>query len=404
MDKLTPHIIELMIYRQAPRWLSPLIRPLEGFRRRNGPMNLVSTVMQFLTPMITNRIASALGVNNTMAATAIGAIVPAILAAMVGKSATPSGAGALAAALGQQDPGLLGSFANMLGGSQQNAMISSGSSALSSLLGGSATSALAGAVGKFAGLEGAQSSNLIGMLGPVVMGTLAQTQKSSNLDAGGLATLLAGQKDNIAAAMPSGFAQLLGGSGLLDSIAGNMKPAAATPAAPKVEMPKVEMPKMPSMPPMPTSEGFNWMPWAAGAAGLLALFWAFSGSKPTPPVAVPATQATVPAVAGPAKEAMEKATKVITGLRDTLGGIKDGPTAQAAVPKLTEASTALDALGKLTSSLPAEGKSTVASLMAAALPQLTPLIAGVLKVPGAEALLKPALDGIVAKVTAMSKT
>ena len=87
-------------------------------------MNLVSTTLQMFTPMITSRIASALGVNNSMATMAISAIVPTLLAAFAGKAATPAGASALSSARGAQDPGLLGSLESMLGGSAQTNLAS----------------------------------------------------------------------------------------------------------------------------------------------------------------------------------------------------------------------------------------------------------------------------------------
>ena len=363
-------------------------------------MNIVSTVMQFLTPMITNKIASSLGINNSLATTAIGALIPAILAGLAGKAGTPAGASALADVLGKQDPGLLGSFAGMLGGAGQNALITNGTSALSGLLGGSSTNALAGAVAKFAGVDSGISSNLIGMLAPVVVGSLAQTQKSSGLDAGGLAKMLDGQKGNIAAALPAGFGDLLKGSGLLDSVAGQMRTAA--PSAPKVEMPK--------MPSMPDAPSFNWMPWAAGAAGLLALFWAFGGgnNKPAPlPAAVekaaaPAAPAAAPAAAS-ATQAMDEAKKIFGGLTGTLGNIKDAATAQAALPQLTASSTALDGFSKLAASFAPDTKTQIKALVAATMPQLSPMVDTVLKIPGAEAILKPVLDAIMSKMTGLSK-
>ena len=357
-------------------------------------MNLVSTIMQFVTPMITNRIASSLGINNALVSTAIGAILPAILAGLAGKVSTPTGASALSAALDNQDPGLLGSLTNMLGGAGQTAVVNNGASVLSSLLGGSATSALTGAVGKFAGLDGNQSSGLISMVAPVVMGHLAQQQKSGGLDAGGLANLLMGQKANIAAAMPAGFAQLLGGSGLLDSIADNLK--AAAPAAPKVEAPRA-----PSMA-QPQAPAFNWMPWAAAAAALLALFWIFGSSKPAPPAPAAVEKSAAPAVAG-APAALDQAKSLIAGLTSTLGNVKDAATAQAALPQLTTASAGLDTLTKLAGTLAPDAKSQIAALIATALPQLAPLMATVLKIPGAEALLKPVLDAIMTKMTGLSK-
>ena len=361
-------------------------------------MNIVSTAMTYLTPMIVNKIASSLGVNNALVNTAIGAILPTILAAFAGKAATPAGASALASTLSQQDPNLLSSFAGMLGGAGQNTLISKGSSALSGLLGGQATSALAGAVGKFAGVDSSASSNLIGMLAPLVMGSLAQTQKSSGLDAGGLAKLLDSQKGNIAAAIPPGFSDLLKGTGLLDSVSGAMKTATAAPAAPKMGMPR--------MPPMPDAPAFNWMPWAAGAAALLGAFYIFNGMKPAPVAVAPVpAQVAVPAPAAAANtvDAIDQAKKLIGGLTSTFGGIKDEATAKAALPQLTSSSSALDALSKLTDGLAPDAKTTVINMITSAVPQLKPLIDAALKIPGADAVLKPVCEAILAKMTGFGK-
>jgi len=356
-------------------------------------MNLVTTIASFITPMIANRIAGALGVSPGLVTTAIGAIIPTLLAGMAGKASTPAGAGALFDVLGKQDPGLLGSFADTIGGAGQKALIDSGSSMLGSLLGGSATGALASAVGKFAGASPEQATGLIGMLAPVVLGGLGQQAKSSGLDSGGLAKLLDGQKSNIAAAMPAGFSDLLAGSGLLDSVKANL--------APPPQMAPRPMP-MPSAPARP-EPGFNWMPWALGAAALLALFYIFGGGAPkvTPPAVEKA--AAPSASANAAAEASEKARQIFSGLTGTLSAVKDEATAKAALPKLTDSVTAIDALSKLQGTLGGDAKATLAKLVAGSLPQLTPLIATVLKIPGAEAVLKPVLDQVVAKLTAMSK-
>src|SRR5262249_21111296 len=100
-----------------------------------------------------------------------------------------------------------------------------GSQILSSLLGSRDQTALAGAVGKYAGVG--TKREWIGMLAPIVMGTIGQQQGTRSLDAGGIASLLSSQKDNIAAALPAGFANLLGGTGLLDSLGGAARTATA---------------------------------------------------------------------------------------------------------------------------------------------------------------------------------
>ena len=108
----------------------------------------------------------------------------------------------------------------MIGGSGQKALIDTGVSTLTSLLGGKTTSALTNAVGQYAGIGEGGSKSLMGVLGPVVMGVLGQQQRASGLDATGLANLLASQKDNIARALPAGFASYLSGTGILDRITG----------------------------------------------------------------------------------------------------------------------------------------------------------------------------------------
>ncbi len=169
-------------------------------------MNLVSLIMKFLTPDMIGKIATALGLDQVRwSRRASAPPFPAILAGLAGAAGKPGGADMLSNAIGKQDSGLLGSLAGMLGGGGQTDLVSNGGNVLGSLLGGnSAVGGLAGAVGKFSGL-GNGAGSLLGLLAPVVLGTLGQQQKASGLDAGGLAKLLGGQKDNIAAAMPPGL-------------------------------------------------------------------------------------------------------------------------------------------------------------------------------------------------------
>ena len=55
-------------------------------------VNLVSLIMQFLTPDMIGRIASALGLDRTNTQTAIGAAIPGLLAGLSGVAAQPGGA------------------------------------------------------------------------------------------------------------------------------------------------------------------------------------------------------------------------------------------------------------------------------------------------------------------------
>ena len=98
-------------------------------------------------------------------------------------------------------------------------LIEKGSSLLTSLLGGHDQSALAGAIGKFAGLGQDGGRSLLGMLTPIVVGLIGK-QIGPRLDVGSLTGLLSSQKEEIAQALPAGMGKLRGGTGLLDSLAG----------------------------------------------------------------------------------------------------------------------------------------------------------------------------------------
>jgi Bacterial protein of unknown function (DUF937) len=376
-------------------------------------MNLVSTIMQFLAPMIINRIAGSLGIGQGLAGKAIAAAIPAILAGLAGSASKSGGAATLSNVLAKQDPGLLGNFANMIGGSGQKALTDSGLGALSSLLGGSSTNALAGAVGKFSGIDSTQSNSLLGMLAPVVMGKLAETQKSSGLDAGGLANLLNGQKDNIAAAMPAGFSHLLEGTGLLDSIAGNLKTTAARPAATTYTEPAA------------TESGGSslgkWLvPLALGVLGLY-LLNAYGCNRTADKVVAPATPpaatapvaktpaatpapVATPAVTPPAVPDLASATaKALGALTSALGGIKDEASAKSAVPTLQDVAKQIETVKSGAAMLSSDAKKPIASLVAAALPGITAAVEKAVGIPGAGALISPILGPIVANLDALSK-
>src|SRR6516162_7530958 len=180
--------------------------------------NLVSLVLQFLTPDMIGRIASALGLDPNIVQSAIGAVIPSLLAGFSSQK--------LADAATQQS-GTLESFARMLGSGNQSSFGERGSQMLSSLLGSQDQNALAGAIGKFTGMGQGASGSLLGMLAPVVLGTITQQQGTTRLDPGKIASFLASQKDNIAAALPSGLSTHLAGTGLLDSLGGAARTAAA---------------------------------------------------------------------------------------------------------------------------------------------------------------------------------
>lgn len=238
--------------------------------------NLVSLVMQFLTPDMVERIATALGFDRNKIQSAISGAVPALLAAFGGVATQPGGAQKLADAARQQT-GSLENFASVLAAGGQSSLLHKGSQLLSSLVGGQDQNALIGAIAKFTGLGQGASSSLLGMLAPIVMGTIGKHQSTAGVaDAKGIANLFASQRDNIAAALPSGFGSLLSGTGLLNSLgdaartataAGSEATRAASSAARAVGQTGQRAARA-----APSSNWFYWLAAIAAAAVLIAYF------------------------------------------------------------------------------------------------------------------------------------
>src|SRR5215510_9124183 len=311
-------------------------------------INLVSIVMQFLTPDMIGRIASALGLDRNNTQTAIGAAIPGLLAGLCGVAAQPGGAQRVADAARQQTSAL-GNFASMLGTGAQTSLVEKGSQILASLLGGRDQTALAGAVGKYAGLGQNASGSLLGMLAPIVMGTIGQQQGTRSLDAGGLANLLASQKDNIAAALPSGFANLLRGTGLLDSLGGAARTATAAAGQTTRVTTSAARAIGDTGQRAAGAAALNWLYWLIPLLAILAvLIYLFA--KPAEQVALQGVTAVQGLTVG-GLDIGKQVTDSITNLRTTLAGITDAASAQAALPKLREVTTQIDKVDALRAKL-----------------------------------------------------
>ena len=345
-------------------------------------VNLVSLALRYLTPDMIAQIASALGVDKSLIGKAVTAMVPGLLRSFANIAATPDGARKLAGAISQQKPGLLDNLASTIGGAGQQDLVSSGLNTLNSLLGGSAVPAVAGALGKFAGIGQGPSTSLIGMLAPAVMGVIGREQKSQGLDATGLAKLLASQKGNIDAALPSGFAEVLNDSGLpLFTAAGSTAASAAK------------------------SSSMGWLNWALGLLAIAAIAWWLFGHR----AAEVADQAKT--TAGQVAENLMvdgvdlKSTVQTTmdGLKSALESVSDEASAKVALPKLESAVAEFDKVRGLSAKLPSSGKSALAALITAARPSIEDLFKTVLTIPGVEALAKPTIDQLRTTLDELAK-
>jgi len=360
--------------------------------------NLVSLVMQFLTPDMVGRIATALGLDRNKVQSAISSAVPGLLAALNNVVTQPGGAQRLADAARQQT-GSLGNFASMLAAGGQSSF--QASQVLSSLVGNQNQNALTEAIAKFTGLGQGATGSLLGMLAPIVIGIIGKHQGAAGgLDAKGIANLFASQKDNIAAALPSGLGSLLSGTGLLNSLgdaartataAGSeaMREASATRLVDAARQRGAGAASAPS----------NWLYWLLPLAAAAALLIYFA-ARPTEEVAQQG-MSKVQNAAIVAPDLGKQITNSITSLRTTLDGITDVATARAALPKVQEAASQIDKSGGEVGQLSADQRKLVAGLINPLMPAFNQLCDKVLAIPGVAEVLKPSVDAVKSKLTTL---
>jgi hypothetical protein len=378
--------------------------------------NLISLVTQFLTPDVIARIASALGLDRTIAQKAIGAAVPALLAFLGNAVTKPGGERQLANAMAQQPLGPLDIVKNIIGGSEQKSLVERGSSMLSGLLGGSTQDALTQAVGKFAGIGEGTSKSLLGMLGPMVLGVLGQHQRDTGQDVGSLANLLASQKQQFAGAIPPGLADQMRVGGLMDTLQGGLRSgaAAASDAAGRIgRTSDAAIARASQAASSARSSSAPWLYWVLALAVLAGLAWLFFGNwagervaergQPTSEqgratVGLGTANLTVDGV-----NLAEQANSSISTLRTTLAGITDAASAQAALPKLREVTVQLDNVNALSPQLPADSRRALATLIASAMPAINSMIDKILAIPGVGDVARPAINELRARLEPLAR-
>ena len=381
--------------------------------------NLVSVVMQFLTPDMIAKIASVLGIDRNVTQKAVAGAIPALLASLADVASTPNGARQLTNTLTQQSSSLE-NLKNLVGGAGQNLLAETGSSMLSGLFGGGTLDAMAQTIGKFAGIGEGTSKSMLGMLGPVVLGALGQQQRSAGLDAGGLASLLTSQKDQIAAAMPAGLADQLSAAGLIDGATGSLRSGAAAASAAGGRIAEasertVYRAGQTASAATRSTAASQWPYWLVAAVVVGGLAWfalGRSGEDTVAQVPPPSMTRTTPGTVGLAPTdltvgGMNLANQInasVGSIRSVLPGITDAASAQAALPKIKEATAQLNEVSSRATQLSPEGKSTLVKLIVAATPTINQMCDKVLAMPGAGDVAKPAIDELRGKLDALARS
>jgi hypothetical protein len=252
----------------------------------------------------------------------------------------------------------------------------------------------------------------------MVLAALGQQQRSSGMDASGLASLLASQKDQIAAAIPPGLADQLSAAGLVDRAAEDLRSggAAASAAGSRVANASeraVAGARM-SAHAATGAAASPWPYWVAALAVLGGLAWYALGrpagdtvaEAPRPAASQVATGTVGMAPSEPTIGGVSLANQVnssVGALRSVLPTITDATSAQAALPKLREATAQLNEVSNLATKLTPEGKSALAKLIAAATPTINQMCDKILAVPGVAGVAKPVIDELRGRLDTLSR-
>ncbi|MDB5201916.1 MAG: hypothetical protein JWQ27_1325 [Ferruginibacter sp.] len=161
-------------------------------------LNLIETAKGLFTPDLQTKTSAFLGESDSSVSKAISAVIPAIFAGLLHKSATPDGAVKIAEMAGHQSQAdITDHFGALSGGNNHSGILDN---IFGSKLGG-----LSNLLSGFSGIKQGSASTLLSMAAPLILSFLGKHTGSNQLNPNGLASLLSSQKQHIADATPAGF-------------------------------------------------------------------------------------------------------------------------------------------------------------------------------------------------------
>lgn len=355
-------------------------------------MNLVKEIMNQLSGSAVGQLGSLLGTDAETTERAATAAVPSLLSVLAKMSSNDDGARKLTNVLGGLDTTALGNITQMLSGSA-GSMLNKGTSLLGSLFGDSMTSGLATTLSRITGINSNIIKSLLAYLTPLVLGKVAAHWKQQGGNAHALKDLFAGQRDNIASAVPAGFSL----ADIPDTIE-IPRPAHAAARTTRSE-------------PVAASSAAQWLlPLALALVGGFIL-WQFM-SRPRAQQAAAEKGATtvdevtamkpvlpegvdVPSLAS----VRDDVTGLFKSLDTTFSDIRDAASAERAMPALREIDTKIDAMSQLLSRLPTASVTAVRPMIEDQVKTATEKANAVTSIEGIGADFKSLIQQIVAKIT-----
>ncbi len=190
-------------------------------------MNIMEMLQGQLSDGLVDQLSQQIGgASKEQTATAASGIMSSLIGALARNTATEQGAASLSNALDRDhDGGILNNLMGILSGNTQvqNERAINGAGILNHIL-GDRQGGVSNMVSQMSGLNTNQTSQLMTMLAPVVMGMLGKTKRENGLDQGGLASLLNGtvsqhQNSNPAMSLVTQLLDSDGDGSIMDDVA-----------------------------------------------------------------------------------------------------------------------------------------------------------------------------------------
>lgn len=379
--------------------------------------NLVDLIKGQLGGPALGQLGTLLGEDSNKTEAALGAAVPGLLSGL-SSAASADGGGSLFNAIKDADDNLLDDIGGLLTGDNHNSVMDHGNSLLGSLLGNGAMGGLASAVSGLTGIGSKSSSSLMGILAPVVMGILKRKLfggSGFSQNASGLLGMLSGQKNNIEAAMPAGFADQLQSSGFMDQIAaiggnaadvasnvvdtaGNAVSGTASAVGQAADN------AVSTAGDVAASGGslFKKIIPVAIIVGLALLAWSFLKGKPVPDVAETVSGA-IPSIDIDGTDIGAEFGNIFSTASNTVSSITDVESATAAIPSFNDITGKVDGLSGLWEKVPEAGRGQLGALVSDNLGKLTPAIDKVKEIEGVDDVIGPATGPLLEKLMEFTK-
>ena len=390
---------------------------LTDVRSYSMSFNIVDLVKDQITDVVLQKAGGLLGSDAGNLSSGLESVIPALLAGLTGAVSAPGKSGDLFNAVNDSDDGLLDDFAGALGGSNSSNMIEQGSGVLSGLLGSGMMGSLGSVLSSVTGMSRGGTGSLMGMLAPVILGVLKKQILGGGLDAGGLLSMLQGQKSNIASAMPANLTSQLSSiegfpsfDGLPDvsGIASGVSEAASG----AIDSAASSVDAVGDVAKSASGGMGKWLIPAIIALGLGWLAYTFLGKKD---VVVPDVSGAESDAASVVSNAAGDATDAIAGAADgldigglmgdvtglfnqaseTLGGVTDLESATAALPGLEELGGQVEGLPSLFEKVPEAARGPLEGIVGEGIGSLQPIIDKVMAIPGVGGVIGPVLEPVM---------